>query len=557
MEKIISLIKTDFNITFGLSSIAYSFKSKKNRWQTIIFSLAMLSLLPTYILLVMGLGGIYDVYSEIGQRSMFLLSGFLLSQVMVFVFGLLYVMSKYYFSNDLAHLVPLPIKPSYILGSKFITLMISEYLTSLPIILPFIFIYGIKGGEGLIYWIYSFLLALTLPVIPLVLSSILIMVFMKYTNIGRKKDLIRTITAVMFIVLMVYVQLKINTITQKALMQGDNFLINLVKDSNLLVKSLGRGFPPSQWAALSLANYSNIMGIVHLLTFVGAGVLSFIIMIYLSESIFFDGLIGNIEVSASKGRLGKKVSIKDSTRQTKPYLALAKKEIMMLLKTPVYLLNSIGGVIMIPIILVMSTMSGGEESIGSIIKIIETKPEFMVLVGIGFIVSLGMLNSVGSTTFSREGKNFWIQRTLPIKVKDQIIGRILASIAIQILGLIALLGSLAFVIKLNIQTIILIAVLGLLGSIPMTQIGMIIDILRPLLTWTNPQQAMKQNLNVLIGMGVGTLYAGGIGYLIFKIMDKVDMNIIFIGLAVVFIVSIIILYSILEKLIKKQFEVLE
>jgi len=65
MEKIISLIKTDFNITFGLSSIAYSFKSKKNRWQTIIFSLAMLSLVPTYILLVMCLVGIYDVYSEI------------------------------------------------------------------------------------------------------------------------------------------------------------------------------------------------------------------------------------------------------------------------------------------------------------------------------------------------------------------------------------------------------------------------------------------------------------------------------------------------------------
>lgn len=557
MEKIISLIKTDFNITFGLSSIAYSFKSKKNRWQTIIFSLAMLSLVPTYILLVMGLGGIYDVYSEIGQRSMFLLSGFLLSQVMVFVFGLLYVMSKYYFSNDLAHLVPLPIKPSYILGSKFITLMISEYLTSLPIILPFIFIYGIRGGEGLVYWIYSFLLVLTVPVIPLVLSSIVIMVFMKYTNIGKKKDLIRTISAVLFIVLMVYVQLKINTITQNALMQGDNFLINLVKDSNLLVKNLGRGFPPSMWASLSLANYSNIMGFVHLLTFIGVGALSFIIMIYLSESLFFDGLIGNIEVSASKGGSRKSLSIKDSTRQTKPYLALAKKEITMLFKTPIYLLNSVGGVIMVPIILVMSTMSGEEESMGSIIKIIQTKPEFIALVGIGFIVFLGMLNSVGSTTFSREGKNFWIQRTLPIKVKDQIIGRIVASIAIQILGLIALLGSLAFVLKLNMITIILISSLGILGSIPMTQIGMIIDIIRPLLTWSNPQQAMKQNLNVLIGMGVGTLYAGGIGYLIFKIMDKVDMNIIFIGLAVVFIVSIIILYSILEKLIKKQFEVLE
>lgn len=557
MEKIVSLIKTDFNTTFGLSSIAYSFKNKKNRWQIIVFGIAMLSILPTYFILVKGLGGIYDIYNEIGQKSMFLLSGFLASQVMVFLFGLIYVMSKYYFSNDLAQLVPLPIKPSYIIGSKFMTLMISEYLTSLPIILPFIFIYGIKGGEGVLYWIYSILLVITVPVIPLVLSSILIMIFMKYTNIGRRKDLIRTISAVVFILLMVYAQFKINAITQKALMEGEDFLINLVKDSNLLVKNLGLTFPPSIWASLSLSNYLNITGLVYLLIFVGAGVLSFIIMIYLSESLFFDGLIGNIEVSASKGRAGRKTSIKDITKQTKPYIALAKKEIIMLFKTPIYLLNSIGGVIMIPIILVMSTISNGDEFMEIVTIFIKTKPELITLVGIGFIVSLGMLNSVGSTTFSREGKNFWIQRTLPIKVSDQIVGRVLASIAIQILGLIAMITSLLFTIKLDMKAIILISTLGILGSIPMTEIGMIIDITRPLLTWTNPQQAMKQNLNVLIGMGIGTLYVGSIGYLIFKLINKLDINLIFIGLFIVFVVSSLLFYFILEKLIKKQFEILE
>ncbi len=81
MEKIISLIKTDFNTTFGLSSIAYSFKNKKNRWQIIVFGIAMLSLLPTYFLLVKSLGKIYNIYNQIGQRSMFLLSGFLIAQI--------------------------------------------------------------------------------------------------------------------------------------------------------------------------------------------------------------------------------------------------------------------------------------------------------------------------------------------------------------------------------------------------------------------------------------------------------------------------------------------
>jgi len=557
MGKIISLIKTDFNTTFGLSSIAYSFKSKKDRWQIVVFGIAMLSLLPTYFLFIKSLGEIYDIYGQIGQRSMFLLLGFLGAQVIVFVLGLLYVMSKYYFSNDLALLIPLPVKPSYILGSKFVTLMFSEYLTSLPIILPFIFIYGIRGGEGAVYWIYSFLLILMLPVVPLVLSSILVMFFMKYTNIGKKKDLIGTLSAVLFIVLMIYIQLKINTVAQKALLQGNDFLINLVKDSNLLVKKLGLGFPPSMWASLSLSNYLNITGLGYLSIFVGVGVLGFIVMILLSEGLFFDGLIGNIEVSASKGKTGRKLSIRDSTVQTKPYLALAKKEITMLFKTPIYLFNSIGGVIAVPIIMVMSAVTGGGGDKDSVIKFIESKPEFVALVGIGFITAMGMLNSIGATTFSREGKNFWIQRVLPIKARDQIVGRVLSSIAIQVLGLVALLGALVFVIRLRISTIALISVLGLLGSVPMTQIGMVIDIIRPSLKWTNPQQAMKQNFNVLFGMGLGTLYIGGISLLVFNLIDRIDINFVFLVLAVIFIISTAILYYALEKLIKKQFEVLE
>lgn len=557
MKKIISLIKTDLNITYGLSSIAYSFKNKKNRWQTIIFALAILSLLPTYYMIIKGLNGIYDIYNQIGQRSMFLLTGFLATQLMVFVFGLIYVMSKYYFSNDLAHLVPLPIKPSHILGSKFVTLMVSEYLTSLPLIVPFIYIYGTKGGEGPIYWIYSLLIVGTLPVIPLVLASILIMIFMKYTNIGPRKDLMRTLTAILFIVVMLYGQLKIQGIAQKALLEGNDFLLNLVADSNLLVNKLGLAFPPSQWGALSLSNSTNMVGMVNLFAFIGGGIISFLIMLVLSESLFFDGLIGNIEVSASKGRSGKKISTRSLSRQTKPYIALAKKEIIMLFKTPVYLLNAVGGVIILPIMLVMISISGEDESLRAIIKLIESKPEFISLIGIGVIVAFAMLNSIGSTTFSREGKCFWIQRTLPIKPEDQIIGRVLSSLAIQVLGLIALIVSLSFIIKLQLLTIMPIIVIGLLGSIPMTQIGMVIDIIRPYLTWDNPQRAIKQNLNVLIGMGLGTLYAGGLVYLVMNIMDIVDINIIYGSLATIFIISSLILFQLLKKLITTQFESLE
>jgi ABC-2 type transport system permease protein len=555
MNKLLSLIKTDLNITFGLSSIIYSFKAKKQRWQIIVFGIAMLSLIPTYIMMIKALDTLYDSFGQMGQQSYFLLMGFLGAQLVVFFFGILNVMSKYYFSNDLNHLLPLPIKPSYILTSKFITSMVSEYITSLPIILPFIFIYGIKGREGILYWIYSLLAIVTLPILPLVLASIVIMIMMKYTNIKGKRDLIRTISGIAFIIIVLYVQLQIQKMTQRSVLQGEDFYFNIARDANLLVRKLGVVFPPSMWGALSLANYDKFIGLTNILIFVFSSVAGFFLMIFLSERIFFDGLIGNIEVSSSKGK-GKKHNLEKTSSVSKPYMAIAKKELKMLFKTPVYLMNSVGGVVIGPIIIVMS-MATGDVSMEPLKEVINDNMDIVNLAAIAMIGVLGMLNSIGTTTFSREGNNFWIQRTLPVKTKDQIYGRVMASMVIQVIGALVLIGSILFIIKLDMMSILLIVTIGLLASIPMTEIGMIIDILRPMLTWSNPQQAMKQNMNVLIGMGVAILYGGAIFMLISFIYGRMNIWKVYIILCTVLIISAFIFFNVLKTLIEKQFRELE
>ena len=307
--------------------------------------------------------------------------------------------------------------------------------------------------------------------------------------------------------------------------------------------------------ALSLANYDKFIGFTNILMFVLSGIAGFILMIFLSEKIFFDGLIGNIEVTASKGK-GKKQNLEKTSSVTKPYLAIAKKELKMLFKTPVYLMNSVGGVIIAPIIIVMS-MATGDTSMDPLKELINKNIDIVNLAAIAMIGTLGILNSIGTTTFSREGKNFWIQRTLPIKAEDQVYGRIIASMAIQIIGAIVLIGSLFFIIRLDLTNILLILSIGLLASIPMTEIGMIIDILRPMLTWSNPQQAMKQNMNVLIGMGVAVIYGGAL-FLIVRFM-YLNMGIwkVYLILTTVLLISTIIFFKVLKTLIEKQFRELE
>lgn len=553
MNKLWTLIKTDVNVTFGFTAMKYRYRNLKDTWQIFLFIFIAISFIPFYVMMINLLGQFYDAFNQIGQSSYFLFTGILAAQIMVFFFGLIYVMSKYYFSNDLEQLIPLPVKPTHIISSKFVSTMISEYLTTLPIILPFIFIYGIRGGEGFLYWLYSLLLVLTIPILPLSLASILVMVFMRFTNLKGKKDMLRIIGGTISLILIIGIQFLMQNFIGDP--TGDmDFLLSLATNSNALIERFGYIFPPTMLASLALANYANIAGLARLLIFLLLSGASFLLMIFVSDKIFFSGLIGNKESSSKKGAQKSKRREKATDYKVRPpYYSIAKKELKMISKIPVYALNSIGGVVIMPLILIMPflTGSGGMDGLGEILTGVM---DIVVLGAIGLVAFLGIVNSIGVTTFSREGPNFWIQRVLPIKAKDQIIGRTLASLGIQLLGIIFIVIALAFIIDIDLASIILILVFGLLASIPTALIGMIIDISRPKLNWTNPQQAMKQNLNVLIGMLASLAFIGVIALLVRRLYGDMDMLVIYGIIAAIIVVSSLVFYKVLDKLIKRQFK---
>jgi ABC-2 type transport system permease protein len=556
MNKMMSLIKTDINVTFGFSALAYSFKSGKRKWTNIIIALAMLSLIPSYVMMVQGLNHLYGAFRQIGQQSYFLMMGIMAAHMIVFFLGLLSVMSKLYFSKDVEQLVPLPIRPSQIVASRFISLVVAEYLISLPIILPFLIIYGIREYGSILYWLFCIILAIVTPLLPLSLAVAAIMMFMKHTNIKAKKDAVRLVGALIFMLIIVFAQMKINQIVAQGMIEGDDFLFDLARDTQFLVKNLGKAYPPAMWAAMALTGVGSITSWINLLGFVTTSVGISLIAVLLSEKLYLDGLIGNNETASSKVKAGDDCKYLEGTSKRKPYLALAHKELMMLFKTPVYVMNSVGGVAVIPIILVMSLMTGGND-MEAFRDIVVDNRFLIILAGAGMIALLGMLNSIGVTTFSREGVNFWIQRTLPISAVDQIFGRVLASLAIQGIGAVFLLASLFFISAPTFGDILMILLVGSTGSIAMTMLGMTIDIIRPLRDWTNPQQAMKQNLNVLIGMAVSALYLGFLGYGTYLLKDRINHVVLLLGLTTVFCITIVLDFSLLKRLIEKQFMEME
>ena len=555
MNKLISLVKTDLNITFGISSLKYSIRNKKKRWTYVIIAVALLSLIPSYVMMIQVLNHLYSAFRQIGQQSYFLMMGIMISQFMVFFLGLLYTMSKYYFSSDIVQLLPLPIRPSILLGSRFATLVVSEYIVSLPIALPFVVIFGTREIAGPLYWILSAIVLFLLPLIPLSAATIIIMVFMKYTNLKGRKDLVRTIGGLLFVILIVFLQMKFNQLASQGLMDSESFLFDLARDSQLMVKKLGRAYPPAMWAAISMVGSIKGSGILSVFGYIAASAFGTVTAVILSEGLYMDGLIGSNEApskikSMDSGKLEKISKIR------KPWLALAHKELIMLFKTPIYLMNSVGGVVIVPILLVMSLLTSGSDT--EVLRGMLQRNEFFVdLGGAGMLMLLGMLNSIGVTTFSREGKNLWIQRTLPIKARDQIIGRVMASMAIQGIGAIFLLASLYLILPLSLFSIAYILVSGAIGSILMSLLGMTIDIMRPMRDWTNPQQAMKQNLNVLIGMGTAVVILGPLVYLVYVSHDYAPDIVLLIGIPLLLLLLSAIDYRLLRSLVERQLSELE
>jgi len=133
------------NVNYSISALKYRFtREKKKLWEPVLIGVAiMISFLP---LLAMYTGLMMTVFAGgalIGQPEMVLVVAFVFAQFTILIFGIFYIMGTFYFSKDLETFVPMPLKPYEIIGGKFAVVMVNEYLTSLPILLPPVIIFGI------------------------------------------------------------------------------------------------------------------------------------------------------------------------------------------------------------------------------------------------------------------------------------------------------------------------------------------------------------------------------------------------------------------------------
>lgn len=507
MNKFFTLTKILFKST-GESLIQ---KDKKKLPKTIgLLVLLAIGFIPMIISFVAMAAASYNGLAMMDQEGLIISFGIVTACLIVFIFGIFYVMATFYFSSDIESLLPLPLKPSTILSAKFTVVLIYEYLTELLFMLPMCVTYGVLSHSGVVFYLYLIVVFLTLPIVPLVIASFISMIIMRFTPFAKNKDAFKTIAGILGLAM----ALGFNFVFQRlgSSMGNEKQMLELMaKGNNSLIQTTSSLFPTAKLATTALVFNTTLNGLLNMLLYLVITIALLAVLLILGEAIYFKGVIGISEAASKRKKLSSK-ELDESTVQSSALKSYTIKELKLLFRTPAYFMNCVLITFLLPIFLLIPLFS--EKKLALQLDMARTflnqpiLPGVLIAIAFGVMMFVSVANPTACTAISREGKNLFTCKYMPISYGKQIAAKLLSAIMLNLIGagLLIIAAMVIFIppVYLLLQLIV-IAILVVLCS---AFLGILIDLTYPKLDWDNEQRAVKQNMNVIITMLLGVVLAG-------------------------------------------------
>ncbi|HHW99009.1 MAG TPA: hypothetical protein GX738_05175 [Firmicutes bacterium] len=516
MSMLFKLVVLNIKNTFGLSVLRDRIRKREKIWQPLLMALLLLYSFGVLSFMFSRLAsGLVMAGMQFGQPEIAFTIAIVAIQLVVLIMGLFLVISTFYFSSDLSILVPLPLRPSYIFTSKLATVLINELLTAAFFFVPTVIAYTRFAGGNLVYWLTLLIVFLLVPMLPLAIASVLALGLMKVIN-RRHRDTLMVIGSLIIVSL----SLGLNFFIQASVGDNPAALEEILASRFGLIETVGSRFPGSVWATKAIALAGTGEGWLNLGLFLAMTAVAMLLLMALSEKLFYAGLIGGDEVS----RKSKQLSQAQWEAQTSPgsvFAALFWREWKLFIRTPIFALNGFLGALVMPIALIMPFFAQGRGGqLTELMVLVHTEPGSTALtLGVAaIIILLGAMNTIASTSISREGKLFYISKMIPVPAETQARAKLTHAFVGTIISAVPITAFYIFFIKPSLVNVVAAVLIGLSGSLLGLAVGLYIDMRWPRLHWTNPQHAVKNNFNAVIPMFLEMAVLGGSAFLAYKLI---------------------------------------
>ena len=536
-NKVLALTKVFLKNSFKNIETSSSKKNKANSK----------SILILYAIVFLYLAGIVGFFSynlvegliKIQQEEVFLGLILLVIGIFVLIQTIFSAISLLYYSKDNEYILPLPIKPSQIIMAKTNVLLITEYFIVAIIGLIPLIIYGILTSANIFYYISMIITLLAFPIVPILISSLLVLIVMSFAKFTKNKNRFQVIATIILIIAICLISFKTND------MEGSQEeLIEMATKANGLVEMIRDAFPTLGMAIEALANNSYL----NLIELVLVTAILYLIYIAVGQKLFLRGAVGSLySGKRTKTAINEKIAFKRSSL-SKTYIG---KEFKTLIRNPIFFMQCIMPAILFPILVIVLSFAGmhtePNTDIVQIARMLQEKTSIYLGMAILMIIQFfSMFIYISATAISRDGQNAVFMKYIPVPLIKQIDYKVMPNIIMTtIMGIISIVIA-QYLFLMPILYLILITIAMISMGMLQSYLMIIVDLKKPKLDWNSEYTVVKQNMNLIWPMILGVANITIIGVLSY-ILGSFMNSYIIIGL-------LILIYLGLTMLVRKYIE---
>lgn len=479
-------------------------KDEKFKFNVFIISIALIPIgIMWMFLLNTIISSLYLVLEPTGHESIIIATGLVLTGILLLFTSIPSILSSFYFAEDIEDYLAMPFHPYQLVIGKSLAPLLTIYGLSAVIIVPILFFYGLASGGGILFALNGFLTFIFFPLIPFILSSLMVMVLMRYANISKNKDRTKLVAGMfsLFLIVGFNVIIRLNQDTEQ-LSQG---FATWVEQQDQLLWNFTK-FLPNVYAATNALEVEVWWhSILFLILFLLITVIAMALFIVFGQRFYYQGVLG-----IAGGGKGKKVANIETRTSSRSILwSYTIKELKTIIRTPAFFMNCVINSLFAPFFIFI--MMFIDENIGAMADTLQSIAPKSILLAM-FLFSLFVLgtNATATSSISREGTNWFTNLYMPIQPKTILYGKLLAAWIVEFVSIVLLLILFGFVINVPIIVLLLWLILVIGGSWISNLIGVYIDIYNPKLNWNDEQQVFKSRFAPLLSLlilffGFGTL----------------------------------------------------
>lgn len=453
-----------------------------------------------------------------------------------------------YFSKDTDSILTLPLKPYQIILARTNVMLILEIAVNMLIGLVPLVIYGIKLNCNALYYISVVIGLILLPVLPVIIISLISMVIMSFSKITKNKNKFQLFTTLIMLALVVAFSIGVTKIDNETM--TDEQMAQTLTSAGGFTQMLKTYFPTFGFLSDSVHSNNILTILLETVKTVLVTLAGVIIYLLCAQKLYFKGLIGSL-YSGEKAKKGK---IKINAKSGKLGFTYVLKELKILVRNPVYLVQCVLPALIFPVLFIGLIFILPEEETSGITNALSMMLELnkpLILMGLVAVIQFfAMFIYVSITAISREGKNATFIKYIPVPLYKQYIYKIIPNILMNIFSTVIVLGVVRYLLPIPITDLIIVFAVSILMNISLSMLCLIMDLKRPKLQWNTEYAVVKQNMNLVFPMIFGTI---NIGIIIF-VNTTLKMYSAYIQLAIITLIYILLNIFVYIYLYKKQYE---